>query len=74
MEEVPAYLERTSLFYKNALSSNKAKPLDLFVIFGFAGSGKSTALRQIALKLSEEGDRSVYFIEEFKNDIFELIT
>ncbi|MDW2177962.1 SIR2 family protein [Vibrio sp. 1637] len=74
MEEVPAYLERTSLFYENALSSNKAKPLDLFVIFGFAGSGKSTALRQIALKLSEEGDRSVYFIEEFKNDIFELIT
>ena len=74
MEGVPAYLERTSNFYDKALSANKAKPLDFFVMFGSAGSGKSTALRQLALRLSEEGDRAVYFIEEFKNDLSELIS
>ncbi|MFA0401735.1 SIR2 family protein, partial [Vibrio splendidus] len=74
MEGVPAYLERTSNFYDKCLSANQAKPLDLYVMFGSAGSGKSTALRQLALRLSEEGDRSVYFIEEFKNDLTELIS
>ncbi|MHA2760439.1 P-loop NTPase [Vibrio harveyi] len=74
MEGVPAYLERTSNFYDEVLSGNKPKPLNLFVMFGSAGSGKSTALRQLALRLSEEGDRAVYFIEEFKNDLSELIS
>ncbi|EKO3890992.1 SIR2 family protein [Vibrio metschnikovii] len=74
MDGVPAYLEKTSSFYETALASNKPAPLDLFVMYGTAGAGKSTALRQLALRLSEEGDRHVYFIEEFKSDLQDLIT
>ncbi len=74
MDAVPAFLEKTEGFYETSLSYNKPLPLDLFVMFGTAGAGKSTALRQIALRLSEEGDRHVYYVEEFKSDLQELIS
>ncbi|WP_434761877.1 SIR2 family protein [Vibrio fortis] len=74
MDGVPALLCKTDDFYRAHLSNNQPAPLDLFVMFGTAGAGKSTALRQLALRLSEEGDRAVYFIDEFKNDLHELVS
>ncbi|EOK5765578.1 SIR2 family protein, partial [Vibrio vulnificus] len=74
MDGVPALLCKTDTFYNTNLSNNHPTPLDLYVMFGTAGAGKSTALRQLALRLSEEGDRPVYFIDEFKNDLHELIS
>ena len=32
------------------------------VLLGHAGSGKTTALKQLALLISEENSRNVYFI------------
>ncbi len=73
MDGVPAWLEKVDCFYNDSLSGNQPTPLDLYVVFGAAGAGKSTCLRQLALKLSDEGDRPVYFIDEFKQNLVELI-
>ncbi|PTP51370.1 SIR2 family protein [Vibrio splendidus] len=73
MDGVPASLQKSSTFYDTNLSNNKPVPLDLYVMFGTAGAGKSTALRQLALRLSDEGDRHVYFVNEYKNNLHELI-
>ncbi len=74
MDDVPAFLGKTANFYEVALSNNKPLPLNFYIMFGTAGAGKSTALRQLALRLSEEGDRHVYFIEEFKSGLQDLIS
>ncbi len=72
VNEIPASLKRTENFYNDYLSDNKAKPLDIYLILGAAGSGKSTALKQLALKLSDLSDKSVYFVGE-EIDISALI-
>ncbi|KUJ72839.1 SIR2 family protein [Thiomicrospira sp. WB1] len=73
LEGVPAKLEKPDQFYNRVLKDDNAKPLELHLIFGSAGSGKSTALKQMALNISDESIRSVYFIEEYKNNFQELI-
>lgn len=73
-DEVPAQLSNTNSFYKNFLSLNKPKPLEIYLIFGAAGCGKTTALMQLALKISDEGDRNVYFVEEYKDNFSELVS
>lgn len=70
---VPAYLENIRKFYEDHLINNKASPLDLYLLFGSAGCGKTTALKQIALKIADEGDRNVYFIEEYKDNLIDLV-
>jgi energy-coupling factor transporter ATP-binding protein EcfA2 len=67
LDGVPANLNKPDDFYIKNLSANKPKPLELYLILGTAGSGKSTALKQLALRLSEESDKSVYYLEESSN-------
>ncbi|MBG5894978.1 SIR2 family protein [Proteus mirabilis] len=74
MDAVPAFLEKSLNFYESQLANNKPNPLNLYMIFGSAGSGKSTTLKQLALRLSDEGDRPVYYIEEYKSNIQDLIS
>ena len=72
LEEVPAWLSNVSEFYYKNFKNKEPKSCSFFMIFGIAGSGKSTALKQIALAISRE-NKIVYFIEEYKNSIVDLI-
>lgn len=69
IDDVPATLKKTNDFMAAAFGE-KNKPCELFVIFGVAGSGKSTALKQIALHLSNQKDRTVYFLD----NVYESLT
>lgn len=69
IDDVPAVLKKTNDYIKSAFGTNN-KPCELFVIYGVAGSGKSTALKQIALHLSNQKDHKVYFID----NIYEKLT
>ena len=73
LEEVPAWLSNVSEFYYKNFKNKEPKPCSLFMVFGIAGSGKSTALKQISLAISRE-NKIVYFIEEYKNSIVDLIS
>lgn len=73
LEGVPAQLSRTLKFFNEALIDHKAKPSELHVLFGGAGCGKSTSLKQLALMISDEGSRNVYYIEEYKDRLVELV-
>lgn len=73
LEEVPALLSNVSEFYYKNFKNKEPKSCSLFMIFGIAGSGKSTALKQISLAISRE-NKIVYFIEEYKNSIVDLIS
>jgi len=73
LDEIPALLQNTQSFFESFLENNKAQPLDLYVLLGTAGCGKSTALKQIAMKASDLGSRNVYFIED-NSDIKSLIS
>jgi predicted AAA+ superfamily ATPase len=72
-DEVPAFLANTKDFFEKFLVHNKAKPLELYLMLGAAGCGKSTALKQLALKVSDVCDRNVYFVAEHKDNFQELI-
>lgn len=74
MDEVPAFLVKTKEFFEKSLNKNQATPLQLYLILGSAGCGKSTALKQLSLKVSDLGNRNVYFVEEYKDNFKELIT
>ncbi|TVK99200.1 cold-shock protein [Shewanella algae] len=73
VNEVPALLTKVGTYFNNHLSNNKPKPNELHLIFGSAGCGKTTALKQIAIKLADEGDRNVFFLEEYKDNFKELV-
>lgn len=73
LDGVPAHLASQKRFYKEILDGDKAAPLQLHLLFGTAGCGKTTALKQLALKLSERSTRNIYFIEEYKENFLELI-
>lgn len=73
LENVPANLVNTNKFFDDYLKENKPKPLELYILFGAAGCGKTTALKQLALWLADEGNRNVYFIEEYKDNFQNLI-
>ena len=72
LEEVPAWLFNVSQFYYKNFKGKDQPSGSFFMIFGIAGSGKSTALKQIALAISRE-NKIVYFIDEYKNSIIDLI-
>ena len=73
IDEVPALLDNTNKFFDMSLANEKAQPLDLHLLFGGAGCGKTTSLKQLALKVSDEGGRNVYFVEEYKDRLVDLI-
>lgn len=74
IDEVPAFLYEVSKYFESTLKDSVPKAPELHLLFGSAGSGKSTALKQIALKLADEGLRNVYFIEEHKDNFKELVS
>lgn len=72
--KVPATLTKVSNFYDAIVSDYKHNSLNgLYLIKGSAGSGKSTALKQIALNLSQDTNIPVYYLDESKHDFIELI-
>ena len=71
LDGVPAELHNVNKFYKNVTESSS--PSDLHLLFGSAGCGKTTALKQLALKLSDLGTNNVYFINEQKENFNELL-
>lgn len=73
VNEVPAYLKKVEGYYCLNLENNKPKANELHILFGSAGCGKTTALKQIAMKIADEGDRNVFFLEEYKDDFKELV-
>ncbi len=74
IDEVPAFLNEVSKYFESTLKDSAPKAPELHLLFGSAGSGKSTALKQIALKFADEGLRNVYFIEEHKDNFKELVS
>ena len=73
-DEVPANLTKVEKFYNENFVTKTPSPGDLYFIFGAAGCGKSTALKQIALKLADNGTQNVYFLDEYKDNFRELIS
>ncbi|MGG6541746.1 UNVERIFIED_CONTAM: SIR2 family protein [Acinetobacter baumannii] len=72
--DVPATLNKTNVFKDIIINDYKHNTLGgLYLIKGSAGSGKSTALKQIALSLSKETNFPVYYLDENKHDFIELI-
>lgn len=75
LQEVPALLCRVQYFIDIIVSDYKHATLgSLYLLKGSAGSGKSTALKQIALNLSKLTDYPVYYLNEYKHDFSDLIT
>lgn len=73
LDNVPANLSNVENFYQSILLNNSAVELELHILFGTAGCGKTTALKQLALKVADQGIRNVYFIEEYKDNFQDLI-
>jgi nucleoside-triphosphatase THEP1 len=72
MNGVPAVLKAFDDFYKEVVDhENSCK---LFTIKGPAGSGKSTILKQLALKLSDEKQSNVYFLENYNGNLKSLVS
>lgn len=67
---VPAWLTKPDKWMNDHLIN--ARPGTLHLLFGSAGSGKTTSLMQIALKLSEQTPSNVYYVNEYTDDIKEL--
>ncbi|WP_180813793.1 ATP-binding protein, partial [Klebsiella pneumoniae] len=56
IDKVPAELENTRIIYEeiySLLKNQEYSNINLYCIFGSAGSGKTTLAKQIALKISE---------------------
>lgn len=71
---IPASLNKVQNFRNVILADYKYNDLGgLYLIKGSAGSGKSTALKQIALDLSKDTDYPVYYLDENKHDFIELV-
>ena len=73
LKEIPAILEKTAIFFNKNFIENTPRSGSLFMLFGIAGSGKTTSLKQIALNLSRQNHNTVYYIEEYKNSLKDLI-
>ena len=76
LDHVPAELENTLFIYdeiRSLLNSNDHSPINLYCIFGSAGSGKTTIAKQIALKLSEQ-NTPVYYIDNINANLKDLVT
>lgn len=71
LDGVPARLRVVDVAFKRVAQA--AQNEKLFVIYGPAGSGKSTALHQIALELSDRTKRPVYFLASPVKNLREII-
>lgn len=71
LDQVPAKLDIVNRVVERLLQS--INPERLFVLYGPAGSGKSTALMQIALELSGRTKHPVYFLSAPIKGIRELL-
>jgi tetratricopeptide (TPR) repeat protein len=71
---VPAYLKKVKEFEEVILDDYYKDDLkSVYLIEGAAGSGKSTALKQISLNLSKKIDLPIYFLEENKHDFISIL-
>lgn len=73
LDEIPAELEATKAFYSivtEALNDDK----HLSVLYGPAGSGKTTILMQIALEISDKENIPAYFINQPVDNLKSIIT
>ncbi|HGN1295905.1 TPA: SIR2 family protein [Proteus mirabilis] len=70
MNAVPAHLKAFHDFYKIIIEN---KSYQLFTIKGPAGSGKSTILKQLALRISDETTNNVYFLDGYNGNLKSLI-
>ncbi|MBH3372556.1 SIR2 family protein [Pseudomonas juntendi] len=73
IDGVPAYLGHTRRVYEGNFHQKKPAALSLFLLLGQAGCGKTTALKQIALKIADGSSQNVYYIDERKDNLLELI-
>lgn len=74
LQQVPALLSRVGKFIDVIISDYKYNDLgSLYLIKGSAGSGKSTALKQVALELSKCLPYPIYYLNEYKHDFLDLI-
>lgn len=69
---VPAMLHKTENFITNNLNST-SQSNNLFLIYGVAGSGKSTALKQICFAISLNKENNVYYIDNGYDDISSIL-
>lgn len=69
---VPVTLAKTRNFIENLLSDENSFR-GLHIILGNAGSGKSTALKQVAVALSVQTNMNVYFLNNDYDDLNEII-
>ena len=72
LDGVPVWLSKVDVFF-NEIILQEEKPGRLFLIEGPAGCGKSTALKQIALKLSDQYGSHVFFIDENYSELSKLV-
>jgi len=72
IEQIPAELHFTKEIYKRAFKAidNNDK---LIVIYGPAGSGKTTALMQTALRVNDEKNIASYFINNPPRSFYDII-
>lgn len=70
---IPVNLSLIDEFFNSCLSTQKPKANNLFMLFGAAGCGKSTALKQLAIKIADEGERNVYFLEGESSDLRDIV-
>lgn len=71
LDGIPANLKAFSDFYKEII--NNYEKIRLYTILGPAGSGKSTMLKQIALKIADETNHNVYFLENYSSSLKHLL-
>ncbi|MEI7217697.1 SIR2 family protein [Pectobacterium carotovorum] len=75
LDQVPAELDNTKSVYddiSNILCNINDTNINLYCIFGSAGSGKSTIAKQTALKLSEK-NIPVYYVDSINANLKELV-
>nr|WP_305839170.1 hypothetical protein [Photobacterium leiognathi] len=66
MDEVPAFLSDVHEFFDEFFLDNNPKPLELYLILGSAGCGKTTALKQLALKIADQVEEMFILLKSIK--------
>ncbi|MCK0716060.1 SIR2 family protein [Chromohalobacter sarecensis] len=72
LDDVPAQLDALSEFYDVVIKNSRP---GLFVsLYGPAGSGKSTIIKAAGIKLSEDKENNVYFIDQAQERFRDILT